>query len=601
MSSINTNRAALQALRALNAAADQLRASETRIATGLRIAGPKDDGATFSIAQGMRAEVSGWQVVGQGLARGQSILDVAYAGAERISDLLVGLKERAVAYNDATLDTVAKAAIRSEMEAITRQIDQIAKGTDFDGVNLLTGRATINTRTETTYLTTLKQPLRVFNDRMSALPEGSTHATSTSEGYSLPTSPLTPPSFAAAVAAASGTNSQTIAVDAGPTGGRISLLLDAYGAPDIVEIWQNGTRVAATGQAYAPGGGAVGPGAAVSNQHLLSFDYDPADGQTIEFRFNENVSVSGTAWKLSGAVLQDPADPPPARQTTVSTVIGTSAEFDPPLPSADPEQVGRALGVRPQGSSSTYTLDAGGQAGRMDMTFDAFGDADRVEIWQGGVRVAASGQAYAAGGGAVGPAAAVSGRQTISFDYDPAGGPLSFRFNEGGGTPESAWVVSSLSLNAANAPLPATAAGTSGRQEPGFGLIHYDFLANPRGDSHLRASSRDLTAAGLRLDALNWDTPETILATIDVAGKLAIQAATYFGERLAGFNRTGAQTGRMSDVVQTGVGNLVDADLAKEGARLQALQVQQRLAAQSLTIANAAPQWLLSLYRGSGG
>ena len=54
---------------------------------------------------------------------------------------------------------------------------------------------------------------------------------------------------------------------------------------------------------------------------------------------------------------------------------------------------------------------------------------------------------------------------------------------------------------------------------------------------------------------------------------------------------------KLTDVLTQGVGNLVDADLAKESARLQALQVQQQLGAQSLSIANSAPQIVLSLFR----
>ena len=55
---------------------------------------------------------------------------------------------------------------------------------------------------------------------------------------------------------------------------------------------------------------------------------------------------------------------------------------------------------------------------------------------------------------------------------------------------------------------------------------------------------------------------------------------------------------KLTDVLETGVGNLVDADMAKEGARLQALQVQQQLGAQALSIANTAPNIVLSLFRG---
>jgi len=52
------------------------------------------------------------------------------------------------------------------------------------------------------------------------------------------------------------------------------------------------------------------------------------------------------------------------------------------------------------------------------------------------------------------------------------------------------------------------------------------------------------------------------------------------------------------DSLETGLGALIDADLAKESARLQSLQIRQQLGTQSLGIANQAPQILLNLFRG---
>lgn len=54
--------------------------------------------------------------------------------------------------------------------------------------------------------------------------------------------------------------------------------------------------------------------------------------------------------------------------------------------------------------------------------------------------------------------------------------------------------------------------------------------------------------------------------------------------------------GKLIDNLNEGVGNLVDADLAKESARLQALQVKQQLGVQALSIANSEPQIILSLF-----
>ena len=54
---------------------------------------------------------------------------------------------------------------------------------------------------------------------------------------------------------------------------------------------------------------------------------------------------------------------------------------------------------------------------------------------------------------------------------------------------------------------------------------------------------------------------------------------------------------KLTDALEAGVGNLVDADLAKESAKLQALQTKQQLGVQALSIANQTPQLVTSLFR----
>jgi flagellin len=53
----------------------------------------------------------------------------------------------------------------------------------------------------------------------------------------------------------------------------------------------------------------------------------------------------------------------------------------------------------------------------------------------------------------------------------------------------------------------------------------------------------------------------------------------------------------LQDSLDAGVGNLVDADLAKESAKLQSLQTKQQLGVQALSIANQTPQSILSLFK----
>ncbi|MFG6583189.1 flagellin [Sulfitobacter sp. 1A12779] len=77
----------------------------------------------------------------------------------------------------------------------------------------------------------------------------------------------------------------------------------------------------------------------------------------------------------------------------------------------------------------------------------------------------------------------------------------------------------------------------------------------------------------------------------------AIAAATTLGVGQKSIENQQEFLTKLSDNLDTGVGAMVDANMEEEAARLQALQVQQQLASQSLSIANQAPQNILSLFR----
>ena len=98
--SVNTNAGAMIALQNLNKANMELEEVQNRINTGLQVSGARDDGGIFAIAQRMRSEVGGFGVVQQSLDRGQATTDVALAAGEAISDLLIEMKEKALAAAD---------------------------------------------------------------------------------------------------------------------------------------------------------------------------------------------------------------------------------------------------------------------------------------------------------------------------------------------------------------------------------------------------------------------------------------------------------------------------------------------------------------------
>lgn len=87
------------------------------------------------------------------------------------------------------------------------------------------------------------------------------------------------------------------------------------------------------------------------------------------------------------------------------------------------------------------------------------------------------------------------------------------------------------------------------------------------------------------------------LGAIDALLSTSIDAAASFGSAQKRIDTQGEFVNSLMDSMKVGIGALVDADLEEASARLQSLQVQQQLGVQALSIANQAPQSLLSLFR----
>lgn len=90
---------------------------------------------------------------------------------------------------------------------------------------------------------------------------------------------------------------------------------------------------------------------------------------------------------------------------------------------------------------------------------------------------------------------------------------------------------------------------------------------------------------------------ETALGTIEDLLGTAIDAAAAFGSVEGRIGIQAEFIDGLTKSLKTGIGAMVDANMEEASARLQALQVQQQLGIQSLSIANQAPQSILSLFR----
>lgn len=89
----------------------------------------------------------------------------------------------------------------------------------------------------------------------------------------------------------------------------------------------------------------------------------------------------------------------------------------------------------------------------------------------------------------------------------------------------------------------------------------------------------------------------TAAATIDTELAKAVTMVAEFGAAGKRINDQSNFVGKLADTLKIGVGTLVDADIEEASARLQALQTQQQLGIQSLSIANQAPSAILALFR----
>ena len=128
-------------------------------------------------------------------------------------------------------------------------------------------------------------------------------------------------------------------------------------------------------------------------------------------------------------------------------------------------------------------------------------------------------------------------------------------------------------------------------------------LANDDGSSKLTVAAQSLALGGANVTVsaaatfTSAATASAMIATVDASLTKVSTALTKLGTGSKALDSHLGFIGKLQDSLEAGIGNLVDADLAKESARLQALQTKQQLGIQALSIANSSSSSLLSLFR----
>ncbi len=147
----------------------------------------------------------------------------------------------------------------------------------------------------------------------------------------------------------------------------------------------------------------------------------------------------------------------------------------------------------------------------------------------------------------------------------------------------------SVSVNTINIDTTATELFDSANQS---GILDKVFTTTGAGAATVSVSNLNITTVGID----NTDI-DNMISNVDTAIQSMATAASTLGAAKSRISIQKDFVGNLMDVIESGVSTLVDADMTKESTRLQALQTQQQLGIQALSIANSGAQSVLSLFR----
>jgi flagellin len=147
----------------------------------------------------------------------------------------------------------------------------------------------------------------------------------------------------------------------------------------------------------------------------------------------------------------------------------------------------------------------------------------------------------------------------------------------------------------------ATFNGTNAVKNGGSAIVA---ITNDTGSSTIKINAQDLSLTGTNLAGVTAASTITtsalasgVVGNITTAIDNVNKALSVLGSGSSRLQMQKTFVGKLSDALTTGIGNLVDANMAAESAKLQSLQVKQQLGLQALSIANQAPSAVMSLFR----
>ena len=591
VTSLLTNNAAMTALTTLKSINSQLDTTSNRVSTGQRVSAASDNAAYWSIATSVRTDNASLSAVKDSLGLGSSSVDTAYNGLNSIITDLQNIRGK---LQSAMTPGVDRAKVQTEISAIQSKMKATADSSNSSGQNWL---SVDSTATNTNYQATQK------------VVAGFSRASDGTINFSMVNIDVNGIKLYDRTAGSTVTKPATAALVVGSTSLTGTGAFTPGGTADFATVTAGQTKQV---NLVVDLGGGASATIQLDKDTLKSTAKDLSKVTTDELlsAINNQIAASGTA-KLGGKVTAGLDTAGRLTFTTVGTGTAATIKIGVANPTDSTKFVAADIGFGATSNAPALTA-----ASNYSAAFDISGANTRAITINDGTTtttVTLSSAAYDAAGSAVSSAkATLSGADAatlINIALKAAGNTASASFaggklsltTSGADTNSSVTVTAPDALYGFTAGQTATGtnaaagAGTASTTTTGKGIL------DTTSGTYTAISAGAYSVANFNISTLVGSAGDADVASILNMVDKAIASVTDAGTKL-GANKT--QIDGQKTFVDTlmkandrTIGILVDADVEEESTKLKALQTQQQLAVQALSIANSASQNVLSLFR----
>ncbi|AWI88355.1 flagellin [Methylobacterium sp. DM1] len=580
MTSLLTNNSAMTALTTLKSINTQLDATSNRVSTGQRVSNASDNAAYWSIATTVRTDNASLSAVKDSLGLGSSAVDTAYNG---LNSILTDMQNLRAKLQTALQPGVDRSKVQTEIAAIQSKMKATADSSNSSGQNWL---SVDSTTTNTAYQAT--------QSVIAGFSRNSDGAVTFSK-ISVDVNGIKLYDVNA--------SSVTTAATAGQISATTSLTGTAAFRPDSADATNRGTADFSTTNEVAfqisLGDGSTA-NIVINKDTIAAAGVDLEKVTTAEFLDAVNNLIDNSSG-LSGKV--EASLDTAGRLTFKTTATGSGTDAQITVKNINPTTGNALVDVGFTAVSGVPTVKAGTNYTNMSV---ATAKVITINDGTGVDTITLDAAAYTALGGAATSAsnAAVNGTDAAAM--------LNAKLAAAGSTVTAAFADGKLTFTSTSA-LPimvdgpdVTAFGFSAGQTASVSAASRGFgtaagTTAGKGIIDTVDATTGFSISSINISALAGTAGDTTLQNIITQVEKALAKVTDAGTKL-GANKT--QIDGQKSFVDTlmkandrTIGVLVDADIEEESTKLKALQTQQQLAVQALSIANSSSQNVLSLFR----